>query len=402
MISDLTNYGKHFIDQEDIDAVLDVLRDGLLTCGPMVPRFEKSLADFVGAKHALACSNGTAALHMATKLSISSGQAAIVPSITFLATANAVCYNGGEVIFADVDPNTGLMSPQHFEQALVEAKEHDVTTVIPVHLAGQCENMEEIAAIARHHSITVIEDACHALGSKYISASGDSYPIGNCHLSDMSVFSFHPVKNIATGEGGVITCNNDKFTEKLQKMRSHGMLRDTEDFIDLDAALDSKGSPNPWYYEMQELGFNYRLTDIQAALGLAQLEKLTRFTKKRQELRDYYNQLIKSYAPLLKPTQSLSCSEPAWHIYTVLIEFDELNRERSEVMHSLKKRGIGSQVHYIPVYRQPFYVKRNGNISLEGAENYYQRTLTLPLFYSMSFKDVDYVVEQLINLLGIK
>ncbi len=395
------NYGQHYIDEEDIAAVVDVLRNGNLTCGNAITQFEQAITNYIKAKYAVVCSSGTSALHMATEIAMKPGQVAIVPAITFLATANAVRYSQGEVIFSDVDPESGLMGPQQFLDAIKVANGKSIAAVLPVHLTGQCENIEEIAAIAKLNSISVIEDACHALGTKYKSSTGEITQIGDCKFSDMAVYSFHPVKHIATGEGGAVLCNNEAYADQLRTIRSHGMVRDSKQFVQCENSLDSQNKPNPWYYQMHQLGYNYRMSDIQAALGFSQLKKLDQFISKRMSLKNYYDKLLSQYAPLVRPIRAVQNCQAAWHIYSVLIEFDQLGLERSQVMRKLMEKGIGTQVHYIPVYKQPYYQKLVGNMSLPGAESYYAKTLTLPLFYNMTYQDVDYIVEQLLDVLGI-
>ena len=276
-MSDFIPYGRHCIEEDDIAAVAAVLRSDHLTGGPVVEEFETAFAKRVGARHAVAVSSGTAGLHLASlALGLGAGMLVIVPTLTFLATANAPTYTGAQVVFADVDPNTGLMGPSELEEALDRA-EGEVKAVYPVHLNGQASDMEAIKNICDSRGIRIIEDACHALGGEYRTTDGQWHPVGSCQHSDMAVFSMHPVKNIAMGEGGMVTTNDDQLCQTLRRLRNHGMIHEPEAFQDHKAAFDPEGNPNPWYYEMQELGYNYRASAIHCALGLSQLSKLDRF-----------------------------------------------------------------------------------------------------------------------------
>jgi UDP-4-amino-4,6-dideoxy-N-acetyl-beta-L-altrosamine transaminase len=388
-------YGRHAVDEEDVAAVAAVLRGDWLTTGPTVAAFEAEFARRVGARHAVAVNSGTAALHLAAMaLGLKPGDAAVVPSITFLATANAVRLVGAEVVFADVDPETGLMGPEHLEAALARA-EAPVKAAFPVHLAGQCVDGDEIARIARRRGARVVEDACHALGTL-----DGNQPVGACRTSEMACFSLHPVKTIAAGEGGVVTTQDDALAASLARLRSHGMSRDPAGFENREIAFAADGAANPWYYEMAEPGYNYRISDVNCALALSQLGKLDRFIARRQALAARYDALLARYAPRLKPTGRMPNSVPAWHLYQVLIDFPALRAERAAAMRALAERGVGTQVHYIPVHRQPYYRRRYGEIDLPGADRFYARTLSLPLFPTMRDEDADRVVGALAETLG--
>ena len=264
-------YGRQVIEDDDIAAVAEALRGDLLTTGPYVGRFEQALAQTVAAGHAVVCANGTGALHMAARaLDLGAGTTVIVPAITFLATASAAHLNGAEIVFCDVDPDTGLMRPSDLEEAMAHAGHTDA--VFNVHLNGQCGALEEIAEIARAQGARVVDDACHALGTGYVAKDGSLIPIGANKFCDMSVFSFHPVKTIAMGEGGAVTTNDPGLAKGLLRARNHGMTRDPAEFVNTNDAFDEDGAANPWYYEMVEPGFNWRATDMQCALGLSQLK----------------------------------------------------------------------------------------------------------------------------------
>jgi UDP-4-amino-4,6-dideoxy-N-acetyl-beta-L-altrosamine transaminase len=376
-------YGRQSIDDEDIAAVVAALRSDYLTTGPRVGEFEADFARMAGAAHAVSCSSGTAALHLAAlALSLEPGDVVIVPSLTFLASANMARYVGADVQFADVDPDTGLMTPETLRSAIAAAGER-AKAVVPVHLNGQCCDMASIGTIAREHGLAVVEDACHALGGRFVGA---------CHHSDMTAFSFHPVKTIAAGEGGLVTTNYAWLAERLSRLRNHGMTREPGRFVLREQAFDAGGSPNPWYYEMLEVGFNYRLSDIHAALARSQLAKLDRFMVARRALVTRYDAAISALRPAVQPLVRVPQQDPAWHLYVVLIDFDAIGMDRAAVMRHLREQGIGTQVHYLPVHRQPYYRERYGELAMPGADAYYARALSLPLYAGMHETDVDRVV----------
>jgi UDP-4-amino-4,6-dideoxy-N-acetyl-beta-L-altrosamine transaminase len=380
---DILSYGKQDIDQNDIQAAIDVLQGDFLTTGPSVEKFEESLCAAIGAKYTIATSSATTALHLSVlALGLKEGDAAIVPSMTFLATANAIRYTGAEVIFADVNPDTGLMEFDHALEALGRAKDLKVKAVYPVHLTGQCVDLNSLSSLKKK-GLSVVVDACHALGGTY-----DGKPVGSCPVEDMNIFSFHPVKMLTTGEGGAITTNNPDYANQAKLLRSHGMVKTDNN--------------KPWHYEMTELGYNYRITDIQCAIGTSQIKKLESFVDRRKKLVSLYDQYLKDVSPHILPPAKVAACEPGWHLYSVRINFKSLGTDRATVMRNMQERGVGTQVHYIPVHTQPYYKNRYGNISLPGAEEYYSRTLTLPLFPSMEDEDVPYIVEALLESAGIK
>lgn len=382
-------YGRQSIGEDDIAAVAEALRADMLTTGPLVDAFERDFAAATGAAHAIACNSGTAALHLAAlALELQPGDAAIVPTLTFLATANAVRYTGAEVVFADVDADTGLLTPATFEAAIARAEGKRLRAVFPVHLNGQLCDMPAIEAIARRHGLAVVEDACHALGLPRVGAAGHG---------GMACFSTHPVKAIATGEGGVVTTGDAKAAATLRRMRSHGMVREPAAFENRDLAFDGN-APNPWYYEMPEPGWNYRLPDVLCALGISQLRKLDAFFARRLEIAARYDALLASLAPALRP---IPRTRPhGWHLYAVLIDFAALGTTRARFMTALRQQGIGTQVHYLPVHRQPYYVRRYGECALPGADAYYARCLSIPFFPAMNDADVERVAEALAKLVA--
>jgi len=387
-------YGRQSIDQADIDAVVAVLKSDWLTTGPAVERFEAAAREATGARHALACSNGTAGLHLATlALGLQPGEALVVPTLTFLATANCARYVGAEVLFADVDPESGLTTPDHIADALSRAGDMKPRAVAPVHLAGQTADMPAIASFARERNLAVVEDACHAIGGTYQRKDG-TVKVGACADSDLAVFSLHPVKTVTMAEGGIVTTNDDALAERVARLRTHGMMRDPARFTQTDQAF-TDGTPNPWYYEMPEVGLNYRASDLHCALGAAQLARLEGFVARRAELVTIYDELLADLAPAVRPTALRAGQEPGWHLYVALIEFGALGITRAEVMARLKEQGIGTQVHYLPVHRQPYYRERYGDIDLPGADAFYDRCLSLPLYPGMEDEDVERVAKAL-------
>jgi UDP-4-amino-4,6-dideoxy-N-acetyl-beta-L-altrosamine transaminase len=380
-------YGRQKLDDDDIAAVVEVLRGDWLTTGPAVGRFEQAWAERVGASHALACNSGTAGLHLAVlALGLGPGDRAVVPSITFLATANAVRLAGAEVVFADVDPDSGLMTPATLQAALARA-DGPVKAVLPVHLRGASVDMAALAAAAL--GLPIIEDAAHALGTTWQDGNV-RHQVGDGAYSRMTVFSTHPVKTITTGEGGVVTTNDPALLDRLRRFRSHGMDHDSTHWTDRSLGFEA-GEVAPWAYQMAELGLNYRLPDFACALGFSQLSKLDSFLTRRREIVARYDGLFAPLAPLLQIPRCPEGNEPGWHLYSPLIDFEQLGKSRSRVMRELRHAGVGSQVHYIPVHRQPYYQARYGGLDLPGADTYYRRTLSLPLFPAMTDSDVERV-----------
>jgi UDP-4-amino-4,6-dideoxy-N-acetyl-beta-L-altrosamine transaminase len=380
-------YGRQTIEDDDIAAVVAALKADFLTTGPTVDAFETAFAEKVGARHAVACANGTAALHLAMlALDVQPGEAVIAPSITFLATANCARYVGAEVVFADVDPDSGLMTPQTLADALARLGGRKLRAVLPVHLRGDVADLPGLAALAGGAGAVLVEDAPHALGST-MTFGNVTERIGDVRHSAMATFSFHPVKTIATGEGGMVTTNDARLAERLRMLRSHGMTRPP--------------GADPWWYEMAEPGFNYRLPDILCALGLSQLAKLDRFAARRRDLARAYGEALAPLAPIVRIAARPAWSDPVLHLMCVLIDFEAAGRSRREVVDALKARGVGSQVHYIPVHRQPYYRDRYGDLSLPGAEAWYARCLSLPLYPGMADGDVEKVVGALRDVLGL-
>lgn len=381
-------YGRQTIEEDDIASVAQALTGEYLTTGPLVETYEAKFAEATGAKYAVSCNSGTAALHLAVlALGLGEGDAAIVPSITFLATANAVRMTGAEVVFADVDADTGLMTEATFTAALARANSKILKAALPVHLNGQVCDMPALARVAASDDIDLIEDACHALGEADVGATKDSR---------LACFSTHPVKAIATGEGGVVTTSDESLATAMRLYRNHGMTRQSDQFVNRELAFDGNQAAS-WYYEMHAIGWNYRLPDILCALGISQLTKLQRFFTRRREIAALYDKLLSPLAPLLRPV-SHGQRAHGWHLYAVLIDFAAAGLSRIRLVEQLAKQGIRTQVHYIPLHFQPYYRKRYGAMSLPGAEQYYARCLSLPIYPRMNDDDVRRVASALIKM----
>ena len=393
-------YGRQFIDDDDIAAVAEALRSDLLTTGPRVEAFENAFAGAVGAAHAVACVNGTAALHLSMlALDLGPGDVVIAPTITFLATANCARFVGAEVVFADVDPDSGLMTPQTLREAIGRVGERRLRAILPVHLGGHPVDLPALQTLAHDAGAVLVEDACHALGTTMVFGNRPER-VGDGAHSAMTCFSFHPVKTLTTGEGGMITTNDPALAARLAMLRSHGMVRHPSDLNVPALSVDVNGEANPWAYEMQALGFNYRLPDILCALGISQLNKLDRFVARRRALAARYRTVLAPLAPVVRVSPASSSSDPAPHLMVALIDFAAAGRSRRQVMEALRARGIGSQVHYIPVHRQPYYRDRYGELHLPGADAWYDRCLSLPMFAGMNDGDVDRVAAALTEALG--
>lgn len=373
-------YGRQWLDKDDIEAVVKVLQSDYLTTGPKIAEFERSFAKYVGAKYAVAISNGTAALHAACfAAGINKGDEVITTPITFAASANCVLYCGGTPVFADIDPKTYNIDPNEIVKKITSKTK----AIIPVHFTGQPCDMDRILRIARENHLVVIEDAAHAIGADYKGKT-----IGR--ISDMTTFSFHPVKHITTGEGGMITTNDEELYKKLLLFRSHGITRDK------DLMHQCQGH---WYYEQLELGFNYRMTDIQAALGISQLNKSDKFLERRREIAAMYTEAFNDLTTLKVPFQQAGCHS-SWHLYVIQLNLEKLKCGRKEVFEALMQENVGVNVHYIPVYKHPYY-QENGyrDVKCVHSEQLYDRIISLPIFPKMTNQDVEYVIKYVKNVL---
>ena len=377
-------YGRQDITQADIDAVVSVLRSDFLTQGPMVPRFEQAVAGHCGAAHALAVNSATSALHIAClALGLGPGDRLWTTPVTFVASANCGLYCGAEVDFVDIDPRTYNLCPQALERKLEQAEREDKLpkVVVPVHLCGQPCDMQAIHALAQRYGFKVIEDASHAIGGKY---QGEF--IGNCRYSDITVFSFHPVKIITTAEGGMALTNDAELASKMALLRSHGITR--------DPAQMTHEADGPWYYQQIDLGFNYRMTELQAALGVTQMERLDQYVARRHQLARRYDDLLASL-PVTTPWQHPD-SYSGLHLYVIRLQLDQIGKTHRQAFEALRALGIGVNLHYIPVHTQPYYQRMGFQTGdFPEAERYYAEAISLPMFQTMSEEQQDQVIAAL-------
>ena len=404
VILDIIPYGKHYIDEDDVRSVVDVLRCGMLTQGPKVAEFENKVANYVGAKYGVAVSNGTAALHLACMaLEVGEGDEVITTPNTFVATSNSILYVGAKPVFVDIDNQTLNIDIGQIEKAILDS--NNIKAIFPVHFAGLPCDMERIKKLADKYNLAIVEDAAHALGATYNNGS----KVGNCQYSDMTILSFHPVKGIAAGEGGMVITNDKSLYHKLTLLRSHGITKGNFEFpgiseadnllINKDEALEN-GELKRWYYEMQYLGYNYRITDIQCALAISQMNKIDLFLDGRRSMAKFYDQAL-SETPNITSLQTHGRNNSSHHIYVVSIDFDKIGISRHQFMQKLAEQGVGSQVHYIPVVNQPYYQDIGYGIDRYPSTNqYYQNTLSIPLYYGLSNADQKlfvYSIKELLN-----
>lgn len=375
-------YGKQHITDDDIKAVTEVLKSDFLTQGPKVAEFEIDFAKYIGAKYAVAVANGTAALHLcAMALNVKPGDNVITTPITFAASANCVRYCGGNVYFADIDKDTFLIDIAKIEELISSKPDGFFKGIIPVDFAGNAVNMEELYKLTKKHNLWIIEDACHAPGGYFIDSIGKKQNCGNSNFADLAIFSFHPVKHIATGEGGMITTNNKEIYEKLLLLRTHGITKNPTLL---------KENHGGWYYEMQELGYNYRLSDIQAVLGVSQLKRASQNLERRKEIAKKYDSVFSNLkSKILNPKYELG---HAFHLYVIQTD------SRKELYNYLREKGIFTQVHYIPVHLQPYYKSLGFKLGdYPIAENYYEKCLSLPMYHSMSTEELEFVIDTILE-----
>lgn len=374
-------YGKQDISQKDIDAVVAVLKSDYLTQGPCVPRFETLVAEYCCAEHAVAANSATSALHLAClALGLGLGDRLWTSPITFVASANCGLYCGAQVDFVDIDPATYNMSVEALKLKLERAEKENTLpkVVVAVHMCGQPCEMREIHALSKRYGFSIIEDASHAIGGRYLDE-----PIGNCRYSDVTVFSFHPVKIITTAEGGMAVTNRADLATRMKELSSHGITRDPERM--------THGPDGPWYYQQIELGFNYRMTELQAALGISQLERVDAYVSKRHALARRYDKLL-SGLPLTTPFQHPD-SYSAYHLYVIRLQLERIALSRREMFEALHKNGIGINIHYIPVHTQPYYQALGFKVGdFPAAEKYYKEVITLPLYPMLSEMEQDRTV----------
>jgi len=377
-------YGKQDITQDDIDAVVNVLKSDFLTQGPQVPLFESAVSEYCGVEYGVAVNSATSALHIAClALGLGDGDYFWTSPNSFVASANCGLYCGAKVDFVDIDPETYNLSIEELEKKLIQAKQDNrlPKIVIPVHFSGQSCDMKRIQSLSQEYGFNIIEDASHAIGSRYLNK-----PVGGCQYSDITVFSFHPVKIITTAEGGLATTNDEKLAERMRLYRSHGVTRDPR--------LITKQVEGGWYYQQVDLGFNYRMTELQAALGVSQMQRLDQFIATRHQCRQRYDELLKGL-PLIIPHQS-SDSYSSLHLYPIQIDFTKTKKTRAEIFKVLCDNSIGVNVHYIPIHTQPYY-KNMGfeNGDYPSAERYYKGAITIPIFQGLTIEMQDQVVSVL-------
>lgn len=390
-------YGKQSIDSSDLDSVLRALQSDWLTTGPQVKAFEQAFAQRTGARYAIAVCNGTAALHLAMlACGIGSGDRVYTSPNTFLASANAAAYVGAVPDFSDIDPVTYCLDPEVLEQNWLE----DTRAIVAVDYAGQTAELPRLAELARSRNAFVIEDACHAIGGQF-EHEKRLWPVGGHPYADVTTFSFHPVKSMTTGEGGMLVTDDREIAERARVLRNHGMTREPDEFqsLQVDGALAEQG---PWYYEMHSLGYNYRITDFQSALGISQLQRLDHFLQRRREIVETYREAFAKLPHLQVPRlrNPLDQDVVAWHLFTILIDFEMLRTTRTEFMRELRESGVGSQVLYIPVHLQPWYrhMYGYGPGKCPVAESLYPQFLSLPLYPAMTDEDVMAVIENVTQL----
>lgn len=373
-------YGRQYIDDDDIKEVIEVLRSDFITQGPRVDEFEAKLAGYCGSKYAVTFNSGTSALHGAYfALGLEKGQEMITSPNTFVATSNAALYLGAKPVFVDVEAETGNIDVSKVENRITSK----TRLIVPVHYSGNPADLKELHEITEEHGLSMVEDAAHAVGARY-----GGKKIGSCQYSSMAVLSFHPVKHITTGEGGAVLTNDEEYYEKLVMFRSHGITK--KNF--------KKSSEGDWYYEMHQLGHNYRITDIQASLGISQLKKLDRFVKRRREIADMYNELF-AENPYFNTTVEGEACKSSYHLYPILLR-DAYRDKKRQIFKKLRLEGLGVQVHYIPVHTQPYY-QDNGyqDTSCPVAEDFYRREISIPMYPAMDDEDVQFVAEKLFKVL---
>ena len=385
-MSSFIPYGKQWIEKDDIERVIEILNDDFITTGPKIEEFEKRICKECGCKFAVATSSGTAALHISSLSILNKGDRVLTTPNSFLATSNAILYAQATPIFVDINKDGNINLDECIK---ILEKEQSIKAIYVVHFSGNPVEQKKLEYIKENFNVKILEDCSHSLG-----AYEDRVKAGSCKNSDMSTLSFHPVKHITTGEGGAVTTNDERIYKKLLSLRNHGVVKDN--FENIKLAFDEKGNKNPWYYEMQQLGFNYRITDFQCALGISQFDKLNGFLKKRRYLADRYDKALKDN-DIIKPLYTYR-KNSSYHLYVVMIDFSLLSITKAELFYMAKDNNIGFQVHYIPIYKQPYYVKLGyGGLNLENTETYYKQAVSIPMYPRLTEKEQDFVINFLLD-----
>lgn len=384
-------YGKQSIDQKDVDALVTTLHSDYLTTGPKIAEFEQALCHYIGAKYCVAVSNGTAALHIAALTLLKTGDRVITTPNSFLATSNAILYTGAEPIFIDIaqDGNIDLDLCEEYLK-----NDPSVKALFVVHFSGNPINQKKLKKIKETYNIRVLEDCAHSIGAEF-----DGIKAGSCTHSECSILSFHPVKHMTTGEGGAVTTNDPRIYAKLLQLRNHGMIREPSDFTDKGMAYDEKGNLNPWYYEMQTLGFNYRITDFQCALGISQITKLDQSVSRRREIAQIYDKAFRGHSSIIRSLYNYD-GNSSYHLYVVLVDFSKLSISKAELFAKMREKKIGLQLHYIPINKQPYYRARGyGSEKTPRMDTYYSNCFSLPMYPTLTDQEQKYVIGSLLEIL---
>ena len=380
-------YSRPVVTKEDREAVSSSLKKQFLTGGDVIKSFEKKISNEFQVKNAIVCNSGTAALHLIySALGLKEGDALLTSPITFVATANAARMCNAQVVFADTDPNTGLLTPKTIEAAIQSSK-LKIKVITVVHLGGRLCELEAIAKVAKKYNCLVVEDACHAPGATYFNVKNKGSKVGSCRYSVACSFSFHAIKHITMAEGGCVTTNNLKLAKEVRNKLNHAMIKNKD-----------KKFSDPWYYNIKELGWNYRASELNCALGLSQLNRLKELSKKRKEIANEYKKQLNKINCISFPKNSFIKNNNAWHLFTILIDLECLKIKKRDIVNKLEKKGIGTQVHYIPIFLQPYY-KSTYNAKFKGSLTYYTKCLSLPMYVSLKKKDIIYICESLKNIL---
>lgn len=382
------SYGKQYIDQEDIDAVVDTLKSDYLTTGPKIGAFEEKICEFTGARYCVAVANGTAALHLVSLVLLDEGDKVLTTPNSFLATSNAILYVDAKPVFVDIEEN-GNINLDQCEEVL--KSDSSIKALYVVHFSGNPIDQKRLKHIKETYKVIILEDCAHSIG-----AMDEGVKAGSCTNSDCSILSFHPVKHLTTGEGGAITTNSESIYKKVLQLRMHGMER--SNFEDISMSVDEKGNTNPWYYEMHTLGYNYRITDFQCALGLSQFDKLDSFIERRRVLAQQYEQLLKD--TIIKPLYCYD-GKSSYHLYVVLVDFTKLSLTKAELFDKMRKKNVGLQLHYIPINKQPYYRKLGyGNEMMPIMDKYYQECFSLPMYPLLSDDEQKYIIQTLTEFIN--